>query len=284
MKVIAIVGAVLEAEQKGCVFVRTAGTSAGAIVAALLSAGYQGRELVAILEELNTEALLDVETKLADGGLFKWFQLYIKMGFYKGDSLEKWLEEKLAAKGIRTFEDLPADTLRVIVSDVSIGRMLVLPDELHHYGLDGQKFSVAKAVRMSCSLPFYFQPVPLYNAAGKKSLIVDGGVLSNFPIWLFKSKGQKAKRPVLGFRLTGERPIYAKRKVTNGLQLFRALFATMQNAHDNRYISEHHVKDIIFLPVTKVDTTDFQLSTKEKEQLLLLGREKAKAFFRTWGY
>ena len=51
---------------------------------------------------------------------------------------------------------------------------------------------------MSMSYPFLFAPVELYQG-GKPHYVVDGGLLSNFPIWLFDSP--KPKRPTWGFRL-----------------------------------------------------------------------------------
>ncbi|NGP43589.1 hypothetical protein G4V62_00910 [Bacillaceae bacterium SIJ1] len=282
IKVIAMVGAIQEVEKQGISFVRTAGTSAGALLAALIAAGYRADELVPILDELNGTTLLEGEGQKSRGGVLRWFKLYFKMGLYKGDALEEWVATKLAQRGVETFQDLPEGALRVVVSDVSKGRMVVLPDDLEHYGIQLKAFPVARAVRMSCTLPFFFQPVQLYNGAGKKSLIVDGGVLSNFPMWLFKPQTTKPQRPVLGIRLTGDRPPQTQAPISNALQLYRHLFKTMQNAHDNRYISQHHIDDIMFLPVSKVQTTDFELSEVEKESLLELGREKAGQFLKTW--
>ena len=56
----------------------------------------------------------------------KWLFVYWKLGLYKGNELEKWIEEKLAAKGVRTFSDLPPQSLRIIASDLSNGRLVVL--------------------------------------------------------------------------------------------------------------------------------------------------------------
>ena len=52
---------------------------------------------------------------------------------------------------------------------------------------------------MSMSFPFFFDPVTLYRD-GRPHLIVDGGVLSNFPVWLFDSP-DPIKRRTWGFRL-----------------------------------------------------------------------------------
>ena len=94
--------------------------------------------------------------------------------------------------------------LHVITSDITSGRMAILPDELPDYEdkdgkpFDKDSFPIVKAVRMSMSYPFLFTPVTLYKG-GKPYYMVDGGLLSNFPIWLFDSPNPK--RPTWGFRL-----------------------------------------------------------------------------------
>ena len=58
--------------------------------------------------------------------------------------------------------------------------MVVLPEDLPDYGIDPDRFEIARAVRMSISIPYFFEPVIV-----KKHVFVDGGILSNFPMWIF---------------------------------------------------------------------------------------------------
>ena len=93
----------------------------------------------------------------------------------------------------------------------------------------------------------------------EKSIIVDGGVLSNFPMWLF-DKGRE--RPVIGIKLSHKMEELPKNKINNAIQLFTALFETMKDAHDARYISRIHEKDIIFricIHITPGECTVFYL-------------------------
>ena len=53
----------------------------------------------------------------------KWLFLFWRLGLYKGNELEKWLAQVLAQKGLVTFADLPPQTLRVIASDLTNGRL-----------------------------------------------------------------------------------------------------------------------------------------------------------------
>jgi hypothetical protein len=59
--------------------------------------------------------------------------------------------------------------LRVIASDISEGPMLVLPDDIEDYQdeegrpLTADSLPIARAVRMSMSFPYFFEPVTLHR-------------------------------------------------------------------------------------------------------------------------
>ncbi|WP_307255946.1 patatin-like phospholipase family protein [Oikeobacillus pervagus] len=281
IKGFALVGAYQEIEEKGYVFSRLAGTSAGSIVAAFIAAGYKSKEIYQLLDELDTMKLLD-STSPIDFALFKWLAVFWKLGLYKGNALETWINEKLALKGVVTFADLPNQTLRVVASDITRGRMLVLPDDLKKYGIHPKHFPVARAIRMSCTIPYFFQPVKLKGQDGV-SLIVDGGVLSNFPMWLFDRDGRRT-RPVLGIKLSPHYSEYPKYTIHNSFQLFHALFQTMKDAHDARYISRKHEKNIIFIKTNGTSATEFELNDEKKHALVETGRKAAREFLKKWSY
>ncbi|MBY0122423.1 patatin-like phospholipase family protein [Bacillus sp. S/N-304-OC-R1] len=283
IKGFALVGAYEEIERRGFRFKRVAGTSAGSIVAALIAANYSSKEIHQLLDELELEKFLDARKTLIPFPVMKWILIYWRLGLYKGDELEKWLAEKLAARGVMRFSDLPPQTLRVIASDLTNGQLIVLPDDLIKYGIDPYSFPVAKAIRMSCSLPYFFEPVKLYTKR-TANIIVDGGVLSNFPMWLFDKENIIKVRPVLGVQLSHSKPNHPQHKIRNAIQMFEALFDTMKEAHDSRYISRKHAGDIIFIPTEGILTTEFQLTPEKKQELIDLGKECTKQFFSKWCY
>ncbi|MED4204376.1 patatin-like phospholipase family protein [Neobacillus mesonae] len=283
IKGFALIGAYEEIERRGFKFVRVAGTSAGSIVAALIAAGYTSKEIYQLVDELNPTNLLDPRKTFIPFKFAKWLLLYWKLGLYKGNELERWLEEKLDAKGLRTFSDLPPNALRLIASDLTNGQMVVFPEDLEKYGISPGSFSIAKAIRMSCSIPYFFEPVKMRSIDGI-NILVDGGVLSNFPMWLFDKDNVKKVRPVLGIKLSANEYEHQKHKINNGIELFGALFETMKDAHDARYISKKHVKNIIFIPTEGIFTTEFQLTDEKKQALFEFGREHAKRFLSKWTY
>jgi NTE family protein len=94
----------------------------------------------------------------------------------------------------------------VIVSDLTEQRLLVLPKDAHKLGIeDPDELSVALAIRMSTSIPGFFKPVSFTNPkTGREHLIVDGGMLSNFPLWLFDA--EEPLWPTIGVKFIEEDP------------------------------------------------------------------------------
>lgn len=280
LKGFALVGAVGELERQGYTFKNVAGTSAGAIVASFLAAGYTADEIETMLAEEDFLSLLDPRKTLLPFPIMKWVSLYWRMGLYKGKALEDWFFDKLARKGCYTFGDIKNRKLRLVASDLTNGKMMVLPDDLVNYGYDPDSFSIAKALRMSCGIPYFFEPVRLN--APKGTIVVDGGVLSNFPMWIFNDAPETKKYPLIGLKLSGNKEEVPGRSIRNALQLFEALFSTMQNAHDEKYISRTHEKNIIFIPVEDYSATQFDMDDEQIEELLAIGRLRTKEFLLNW--
>ena len=216
VKGIALAGAIAVAEQLGVQWQRVAGTSAGAITACLLAAGYSGKELIPILtKEMDFEEFMDEDFIDKIPLLGKLSSAIFEKGIYEGDYFEDWMSKKLKAKGIETFAsfiDSDGDSrLKLIASDVTRREMIVLPDDLPKYGINPAEFPVARAARMSMSIPYFFEPVELSvqtpysdkpSKNRRKCFIVDGGLLSNFPVWLFDARdGVAPQWPTYGFKL-----------------------------------------------------------------------------------
>jgi len=294
VKGIGLVGAVAVTEEKGYHFENVAGTSAGAIVAALIAAGYKAPKLKQVIENLDYNDFKD--TGIVDKIPIIGFALSLgfERGIYEGEFFEKWLRELLArapSKPVKTFRDLRTGDddpryrykLQVIATDITRGMMLVLPRDIEDYGIDPDDLEVARAVRMSMSIPFFFEPVILKDKRGADCYIVDGGVLSNFPVWLFDDGSSNPPWPTFGYKLV--EPDSGKPNRINGpITLFAALFNTMMDAHDARYIKDADFVRTIPIPTLGVRTTEFDLSRKRSDNLYESGRQAAEAFFRQWDF
>ncbi len=281
LKGFALLGAYEVLEVKGYQFKRVAGTSAGAILASFIAAGYTAKEIELLFDDLDLTSLLDSRLTVLPIPILKWLHIYWRLGLYQGKELEKWFLEKLADKGVYSFSDLPEGSLKLVASDLTNGKMIVLPDDLERYGIVQETFPVARAVRMSCGIPFFFEPVRLKIGSGD-TIVVDGGVLSNFPLWIFDNDVGKKERPVLGLKLSRSKEEMKGRDIKNAINLFEALFSTMKNAHDEKYISRKHEKNIVFIPVDNYSSTQFDLDEESKRALMDIGRKRTEQFLNLW--
>lgn len=296
VKGIGIAGALSVAERYYD-WVYVAGSSAGAIIASLVAAGYNAEEITEKVLNIDYKRFLDTACVGQMPLLGPLLRLNFNLGVFRGNYIENWVRENLKAKGVERFGDLVVKEnsenpqgrfrLRVIASDITSGRMLILPQDIARYGIEPDQLDVARAIRMSISIPFFFEPVAIsyFNKTGQRQInyIVDGGVLSNYPVWLFDHGTGVKGVPTFGFKLRGPnagRPY----RITGPLSMFTALFGTMMEAHDYRYIQEQNFERTISIPTLGVQTTDFGISKEKIQQLYRSGVDAAEGFFNGWDY
>jgi NTE family protein len=311
VKGIGLVGAVFEIEKAGYEFENLAGTSAGAIVASLLAAGYRAEEIKGELERLNYNDFKDEGLIDKLGVIGKGLSLGFEYGIYEGEFFEAWLDGLLREKGKDTFGDIITPSYRkkktdekykysfqAIAADITDRRLLVLPGDLKDFGYDPDRFSISRAVRMSMSIPVFFEPVKLQDSSGRIHFIVDGGILSNYPIWLLDEGNNDPPWPTFGFKLIepNNRQLKKPRRnpITNPLSFLKALAGTMMDAHDNYHISksEGDFERTIGIPTVvrvkgmekEIKTTDFDITQQDSNALFQNGVGAAKKFLKSWDF
>lgn len=284
VKGIGLVGAVCRLEEAGYSWKRIAGTSAGAIIAALLAVGYSGKEIKKIMLGMDYNRFNDtnrIQSIPLVGGLLGTL---FERGIYSGDYVEKWLENLLSIKGKTKFKDVYHDgesRLKIIASDITQKELLILPDDLKRYDIDPLEFSISKAVRMSIGIPLYYKPVKL-NHAQKDNYIVDGGILSNFPVWIFDVK-DKPRWPTFGFKLV--EPNLNEGKTQRGILAYILdIMSTMLEGNDARYIKNADFVRTIPIPTLGVRTTEFSISRDRSIMLFKSGYKSAEVFINQWNF
>ncbi|HVV76413.1 MAG TPA: patatin-like phospholipase family protein [Mycobacteriales bacterium] len=303
VKGIGLVGAALVLAEHDYVFPRVAGTSAGAIVASLITAHQvAGRPLTgleAIMSSLDYRRFQD-ETFLEHltGPPGEIAELLLHMGIAKGDYLVEWLGNVLDGLGVRTFADLriaedddpgtglpPDQRYRLVVhtSDVSRGVLVRLPWDYHHYGQDPDAALVVDAVRASMSIPFFFRPVTVRTPTGE-STWVDGGMLSNFPITVFdRTDGKPSRWPTWGVKLSA-RPasVQVDRPADNTFELATACLHTLLSGWDRYHLDDEGVTArTIFVDTDKIGATDFGITPEEQHLLFTNGCNAAATFLES---
>ncbi|TXK71872.1 patatin-like phospholipase family protein [Paenibacillus sp. N3.4] len=292
VKGIALAGGVSAAMKQGYSFHQVAGTSSGSIVAALLAAGYTGDEMKELILRTPFKSFMQRSPIFNTKIIGPVARLFLKKGLYSGEALEYWVNQQLLAKGVRTFGDLKKNQLRIIASDITQGKLLILPDDIAQYGIEPSKFSIAKAVRMSTSIPYFFDPVMIRRNLKSSATaepfaeqfyyIVDGGLLSNYPLWVFDGETKRDEIvPVIGFHLVGKSESTTHR-IKGPVTMMEALFGTMLNAHDERYIEQKDRFRTIKIPTLGVRNTQFSLTQEVSLSLYQSGYEAAEQYFKQW--
>lgn len=307
VKGIALVGAALPLLEAGYRFPRIAGTSAGAVVGAVLAAAQRAGESVDGLTEIART--LDY-SKFRDRGfpgiplgplgfLADGLSVLLEGGAYEGAYLTEWLSGVLADLDVVTFGDLRTDDphddgrihhrygFAVTASDLSRHRLLQLPWDYPEYGLDPDEQRVVDAVRASASIPFFFEPVTLRGRDGA-STIVDGGLLSNYPIGIFDRMDENPPRwPTLGVRLDAlgvGRPAKVqpvRGPVAMGVAIVETAIEACQAEH---VLDPCNIARSVYVETGSVGLTDFGITDEQQDELLAAGREAAERFLQDWDY
>lgn len=310
VKGIALVGAAAALVDAGYAPQRISGTSAGALVGAVLAAAVQRGRVNA--DELRTLAMEIDYRQFLDPGLIEripvvgpaWGVLSGD-GIYRGDALREWVAARLAEYDVSTFADLaisnpalpPEQRYRLVVTvaDVTLGQLIRLPwDYERVYGLDPDEQSVADAVRASTAIPFFYRPATLTSAEDRTSTLVDGGLLSNFPIdSLDRTDGKPPRWPTFGVTLLPDLPA-DNDQVIPGLRplhfvgpptLLEQVVTTILVGRDQAYLNHPWVSArTIRVNTTDVGVLDFDLSAREKAALFDDGFIAARDFLTTWDW
>lgn len=302
VKGIGLVGALKSFEDNGYCWRNLSGTSAGSIVAALVAVGSSAEEIKKLMLTLDYKKITD-KTQFSIPILSTTCNLLFKKGIFKGDYLKNWIDEVLSNKlkftKVRkvTFGDLiiPGETgtllndnkykrkykLHIIATDISRGKMLILPEDIAEYGINPDELEVSLAIRMSISIPYFFQPINLNDIiTNKKSFIIDGGVLSNYPVWLF-DVNSIPRWPTIGFKLGSGKEI-RQHKITNILNFTRSIIETMLEAQDDVHIKEMDYLRTVKINTLNIKTTDFNISTKSIMDLYDSGEACGREFLKNF--
>jgi NTE family protein len=294
VKGIAYVGAmqVLQAQDLLRTLENVAGTSAGAITAALVAVGATSDEIHSIVGSTDFASFMDGR----GGFIGDTVRLVKYYGIYKGDEFEQWFRQHigaltqrltgtaqpdltfaqlaaLAAKEPTRFRNLYTVTTNLSRQTPEVFSAQTRPD-----------VPLWKAVRMSMSIPLFFEAFHLDG-----EVYVDGGISWNYPIDLFDGL---MRQPVLGkpavpgevgvcadtlgFSLGTKAQIEHQERYgtppavsITGLESYtKALFSFMLDAANQLRLDPDSMQRTVFIDNANVATTDFTLSEELKQKLV----------------
>lgn len=272
VKGVAFCGAIKALEEKKLMsnITNYIGSSAGAIVALALAIKLSSSEIEDIMRGIDFNKFLDKRW-----GVFnKLYHFVSKYGIYKGDYFLKFvghiLQEHTGHKNI-TFRELHVKYgTNLVITGTNLDKGIVeyFCHETHPH------MPVRLAVRISMSIPFFFEAIK-YDG----DLYVDGGVLNNYPFDYFKDYDN-----TLGFKLVGsneKRDNVIKHydiEVNNIKDYSVNLVNALLNQIERLYINDEYWNRTVTINTLGVSTTDFDLTTGDKDRLILEGYKSAMEF------
>nr|WP_317128565.1 patatin-like phospholipase family protein [Gelidibacter sediminis] len=164
-----------------------AGTSMGAIIGSLYASGYSGKQLDSIFKSVNFDDVIsdylprsaktfyerDNSERYAVTLPFTNFKLNLPSALSRGQNVFNLLSKlTLHVTDIPDFEKLPIPFF-CVATDVETGKAIIL-----------DQGNLSQTVTASGAFPSLFQPVIIND-----QVLIDGGVINNYPIEELKAKG-----------------------------------------------------------------------------------------------
>lgn len=303
VKGIAYGGALEILAQKGILanIERVAGTSAGAITAGLLAVGYTDQEIQEILKVTCFKSFMDASFW---GPIDDIRRVVCSYGWYAGEKFQNWFESKIEEKtGIKqlTFAQLA----QKIGTNKNYRLLYVFGTNLNRAQTDAfnaddtPNTAISEAVRISMSIPLFFEAVAL-----NKFTYVDGGIYYNYPIDAFDNKKYVSSensepapynpnpaavynKETLGLRVDGKDvSAQQQRRIQNSLQQVSNImqYATVfvegvLNNLNKIHLHKNDWQRTIFIDSLGVSVTDFSLDQGTIQKLIQSGRDCTTKYF-----
>ncbi|MDV3426464.1 MAG: patatin-like phospholipase family protein [Bacillota bacterium] len=281
IRAIGIIGAINCFEDYNISWNRLAGTSAGAIIAALLSSGFSGKEINKLIINTNFLKFMDKDYIQKLPLIGKPLGLIKEKSIYSGDYMEEYLYKVLGSKGVYTFKDLKGNgkcKALFVACDITSSKPIILPDDLPDYDIDPDEFTVAKALRMSSSIPLYFKPVVLCKDS-IPHYIVDGGIAYNYPIDIFDNENESFK--TIGFKFElNETDSFTSSGRSDPIAFLYDLASSVPNENKRIHLIDVYKEKTVLIPTMGVKSTDFEIKEDMAISLYKAGYKNAKTYLR----
>lgn len=214
-----------------------AGTSMGSIIGALYASGYTGKQLDSIFKKLDFENLLsdylpraskafyerDNSEKYAITLPFENFKIQLPSALSRGQNTYGLFSRlTLHVNDIKDFEKLPIPFF-CIATDLETGKAVIL-----------NSGNLVKSILASGALPTLFQPVSING-----QLLIDGGVVNNYPVDELRAKGMDI---IIGVDVQDD--LATKDELTSGLDVLSQInnFKTINDMKLKRNKTDIYLK------------------------------------------
>lgn len=244
-----------------------AGSSVGAVFAALYAVGYNEEEIQELFFDFNYNMFRDInitmfstDISISKGEIFlEWLKEKIEQKYY-GASYKKGNNTPVKFKDIT--KDLYVHTIDLNTNTPFIFSKETTPDE-----------EIAFAVRASASLPGLMKPVNYGDA-----ILVDGDLIKSWPAWKVYNSLDTSDSRLLEFRLEGSRKSNDMKSPLDYLNsiINTIWFLSTENVF-NTY-SQNDRYDYIVIDAKEIILFDFNLDKATKNELIELGYKTTKHY------
>lgn len=279
---------------------RVAGTSAGAITAMLISLGYTATEMQDIVASTPFEKFNDRGVPLL-GGLSRFFS---RFGWYRTRKFKRWIHGIVEAKthnGDLTFEELRKlgyKDLHITATCLNRQKVIVLNADSYPH------MKIKDAVCISMSIPLYFEASfvdargVVYSKQNKEAsldVMIDGGMLCNFPIEVFDStyinaKGASIRVPnfkTIGIRIDSDEQIVNDKNshqlsevpIKNFSDYMLANYTLLLETTNRQKLTEDDWKRTISVSNASIGPRIKRLREQQRKDLIQAGAHATRLYF-----
>ena len=247
------IGALKALKEFGININSIAGSSVGAVFAALYAVGYSEDEIKELFLDFNLNMFRDLNINIFNTDL----------SLSKGEIFLDWLREKFSLKVTNnkdkkkkiTFKDLEKD-LYILTIDINTNTPFIFSKKTT------PDCEIAIAVRASASLPGLMKPVN-YNGL----LLVDGDLIKSWPAWKIYEDLDNENSRLLEFRLEGSRD---GSDIKNPMDFVNSIINTIwylstENVFNLYYQNDRY--DYVVIDTKDIIMFDFTIDKTQKEEL-----------------
>jgi NTE family protein len=240
------------------------GVSIGSVVGLLYVLGYSYEELFQEIMKSDMSVLKELKLR----------NFLTKYGLDSGKKFMLWVEGFIIKKGFSrniTFKQLWLKTginLKIVASNLNKYSLEIFDYEKN------PNLKILKAIKMSLSVPFLFSPEKY-----KDNYYVDGGLINNFPIELYKNDIQN----VLGCKIVNNGELEKDVNIqidsfeSYAMNVFNCYFGKREEANTR---SCEYFEYIIDIKAHNIDFMNFNLTDSDKIYIINVGYDAACNYFK----
>ena len=244
-----------------------AGSSVGAVFASALACN-------CTLECLETHILILKPCTFKDTRniFFKAFRLYNRNGMYRGNLLKRWLQtliKNASGNADITFQEVYEKFGNNLIIT---GTNIMNQSTVYFSRYTTPTMKIVEALRISVSFPLFFQDVRL-----DKEIYIDGGVLDNYPIHVFRKiefdGSLENDCQTIGLKLLTKDEYENKPLVVDKITSFiPAIINCLHRQASKVYIEDDDWERTIKINTGAINSLNFDLTNEEKQYLIDQGK------------